>query len=184
MKKDIIILHGTEGSPTGNWFQSLKKYLDARGYNVYVPLLPTPDNQSVTNWHAALAAAVPVIKPDTTLVGHSCGTTFMLHVLEKLNHPIEKSIFVSGFIDNLENEEFDTLNKTFVEHDFNWDKIKQNAGEIHILHGDNDPYVSLPLARRLAEHLGTEITVIKNGGHLNAEFGFTEVFPELANCFK
>ncbi|MCL2338837.1 MAG: alpha/beta hydrolase [Proteobacteria bacterium] len=208
-KHDIIILHGTGGSPDGNWFPWLKNKLTARpGHNVYVPRMPTPDGQSVDIWRAALAAQVPQPfandpsprlrvtgamggKPQPLeklmgggiLIGHSCGATFMLHLLEKLNAPVAQSIFVSGFIDKLGNEFFDTLNETFVNHEFDWEKIKKNTGKITLFYGDNDPYVPPAAARKLADNLGTPLTVIPNGGHLNAEFGYTE-FPKILEVIK
>lgn len=182
-KQNIIIIHGTGGSPNGNWFQWAAKELQSRGHNVIVPRMPTPENQSADNWHRALADAVGEIGPGTILIGHSCGATFLLHVLENLEHPITQSIFISGFIDILGNEFFDNLNRTFVEHDFDWTRIRANAGQINILHGDNDPYVPLPAAERLANGLQTPITVIPNGGHLNSDAGYTE-FPQILGIIE
>lgn len=39
-------------------------------------------------------------------------------------------------------------------------------------------YVPMAAAQRLADGLQTEIKIIPNGGHLNAESGYTK-FPEL-----
>lgn len=175
---DIVIIHGTGGTPESNWFPWLAKKLTVVGHNVYVPKFPTPENQSVDSWRAALASAVPTIDENTILIGHSCGATFMLHILESLNAPVAKSIFVSGFTEKLGNEFFDTLNKTFIEHDFDWKKVRDNMGAATLFHGDNDPYVPIAAAQKLSDALQTPLTIIPNGGHLNAEFGYTE-FPEI-----
>lgn len=175
---DIIILHGTGGSPEGHWFPWLKKQMEDAGHTVYVPRLPTPENQSIENWRRALDTVVPRIGKDTVLIGHSCGSTFMLHILESLSTPITKSIFVSGFIDKLGNPFFDNLNETFVNHNFDWDRIKENAGGITLFYGDNDPYVPRAAAERLGRNLGMPLTVIPNGGHLNTESGYIE-FPKV-----
>ena len=184
MKKyDIVIIHGTGGSPGGNWFPWVSEKLKLLGHNVFVPQFPTPMNQSVENWNIALKSQIPKIDENTILIGHSCGATYILHILESLEKPVAKSIFVSGFIDKLGNEYFDNLNETFVNHNFDWDKIRKSAGEITILHGDNDPYVPLSAAQRLADGLQTKIQIISNGGHLNAEFGYTQ-FPELVELIN
>jgi len=179
---NIIILHGTGGSPTGNWFPWLKMQMESAGHNVYVPRMPTPENQSVDNWRKALYEITPPrkIDGDTILIGHSCGATFMLHILESLDRPVKGSIFVSGFIDKLGNDFFDNLNHTFVEHDFNWEKIKKNMGAATLFHGDNDPYIPMTAAQKLVDKLDTPLTIIPGGGHLNAQSGYTE-FPQIIN---
>ncbi|MDL2295215.1 alpha/beta hydrolase [Lachnospiraceae bacterium OttesenSCG-928-E19] len=180
---DVVIIHGTGGSPDGNWFPWAKQELEKRGHNVYVPRMPTPNGQSVQNWCRALDDQAPRFNENTILIGHSCGATYLLHILEVLGTPVKQSIFVSGFIDKLGNKFFDDLNETFVEHEFDWQKIRSNSGIINLLHGSNDPYVPLTAAQRLADGLQTPLTIIENGGHLNAEFGYTE-FPEILNILQ
>ena len=180
---DVVIMHGTGGSPEGNWFPWLKKQLEAEGHRVYVPRFPTPEGQSVRSWCNALDEQAPRFGKNTILIGHSCGAAYILHILEVLKEPVAQSIFVSGFIDKLGNEFFDTLNETFVNHNFDWETIKKNAGKITIFHGDNDPYVPLAAAQKLADKLETPLTIVKNGGHLNAEFGYNE-FPEIWKALK
>lgn len=175
---DIVILHGTGGSPEGNWFPWLKQEMETAGHNVYVPRLPTPENQSVENWCKALDEQAPRFGENTILIGHSCGATYLLHILEVLKQPVAKSILVSGFLDELGNEYFDTLNQTFINHEFDWEKIKRNAGELTLFHGNNDPYIPMNAAEKLSERLNTPLTIIHNGGHLNAAFGYTK-FPEI-----
>ncbi|MDR1697237.1 MAG: alpha/beta hydrolase, partial [Rickettsiales bacterium] len=144
---------------------------------------PTPENQSVETWDMALGPQVPDFGPDTILIGHSCGATYMLHILESLSSPIRASVFVSGFAEKLGDDYFDNQNETFINHDFDWDKIRRNAGKITLFYGDNDPYVSRDAAENFAKNLGAPLTVIPNGGHLNTEFGYTE-FPKLLEVLK
>jgi len=176
---NVIILHGTKGLPAGNWFPWLKEQCLAEKYNVYVPKLPTPDNQSIESWKAALQEQTPAIEKDTILVGHSLGATMILHILETLKAPISKSIFVSPVMDKINIPEYDKLNKPFIKTpNFDWLSISNNAGEITIFHGDNDPYVPKKHAEFLQDQIGGELKIIKDGGHLNAECGYT-TFPEL-----
>jgi predicted alpha/beta hydrolase family esterase len=87
----------------------------------------------------------------------------------------------------LGDEHFDKLNHTFTHQVFDFEKIKQNAGKIFIIAGDNDPYVPISETETLADKLNTESILIKNGKHLNAEAGYTK-FPELLtminSCLK
>lgn len=170
---DIVILHGTMGSPEGNWFPWLKAEMEKRGHTVYVPRLPTPEGQTKDEWCAALREQAPLFGKDTVLVGHSCGALFVLHILEVVRNPVAKAVLVSPFMSALGNETFDRLNASFVNHDFDWAAVKRNAGEIVLLHGDDDPYVPLAEAQKVAGKVGQPLTIVPGGGHLNAESGFT-----------
>ena len=182
-KYDIVIMHGTDSSPEDNWFQWLRRELESCGHDVYVPKFPTPQNQSVKNWCAVLDKQAPRFGKDTVLIGHSCGAAYLLHILEVMQEPVAKSIFVSGFVGKLGDDFFDTLNETFVNKDFDWKTIRKNSGKITLLQGSNDPYVPILAAQKLSEGLETPLTMILDGGHLNAEFGYTE-FPEILELLK
>ncbi|MFZ2587645.1 MAG: alpha/beta hydrolase [Alphaproteobacteria bacterium] len=174
MSKDIVILHGTKGSPQGNWFPWLKAEMEQRGHTVYVPKLPTPEGQSKEAWCAALRDQAPMFGDNTILIGHSCGATFILHILEVVRNPVAQAILVSPVIADISNTEYDTLNSTFTHHPFSWSAIQANAKSINILHGDNDPYVPFTQAQTVADKLDATLTIIPQGGHLNAEAGYTK----------
>jgi predicted alpha/beta hydrolase family esterase len=147
--------------------------MESAGHDVYIPQLPTPEGQSVENWDKALGMSAREFGKNTAVIGHSCGAAYLLHILQRLNKPIAKSVFVSGFAQKLGND-FDAPNKTFVECEFEWDRIKNNMGASTVFYGDNDPYVPRSAAEYLGGKLGVPITIIANGGHLNSESGFAE----------
>ncbi|MCB1538967.1 MAG: alpha/beta hydrolase [Alphaproteobacteria bacterium] len=166
----VLVFHGTMGSPEGNWFPWLKAQLP----DVVVPRLPTPEGQDPRNW----LAAIPAIGPDDILIGHSCGATFLLHVLEGLAAPVRQSVFVSPVMGVLGLPEYDRLNRAFFDYPFDWTKIRANMERSAIFHGDNDPYVPMMQAFELHNALGGHIEIIPGGGHLNGESGFS-AFPRL-----
>lgn len=175
----VFIFHGTLGSPEGNWFPWLKSVLEEKNWDVFVPRLPTPD-QSQKKWEMALLEQI--IKPRETdiIIAHSSGATFALRLLEKewLYHP-KKVILVSGLIDKIGNAEYDILNAPFIDKPFDWKTIKKCCSKrVTVLHGDNDPYVPIEQAEEVAKNLEVPLQIIKNGGHLNAESGYTE-FSEI-----
>ena len=88
---------------------------------------------------------------DSVFVGHSLGSAFILSVLEKLQKPIKAAFFVAGFTDFLNNPRFDEINKSFVDKEFFWDKIKDNCKRFYVLHSADDPYVPLGKAEELAK---------------------------------
>lgn len=172
--KSAVIFHGTMGSPSGNWFPWLGNQLQSSGYQVNAPSLPTPENQSLHSWFDAINQIS--FDEETVLVAHSCGATFALHLLESLKITVKKAILVSVVANKIGINEYDTLNASFIGASHNWNKIQKNCQSFHVLHGSNDPYVPLNQAEFVASNLGVQVQIIPDGGHLNAEFGFTE-FP-------
>lgn len=153
----IVIFHGTGGSPEGNWFPWLKVELEELGHEVYV--------------------------------GHSLGATFMCEILSRPRpEPVKASFFVSGFLDDLGDEWFDSRNHTFTHYPFDWGNIRKTMGQAVVLYGGDDPYVPVAQAKKLVEKLGgggggVRQILIKNGGHLNAESGYTR-FPRLLRLIE
>ena len=172
-----LIFHGTYGSPQGNWFEWLQEHLMMEGWQVAIPTLPTPEEQSLDNWKQALATQVPGFQDVDVMIGHSCGGSFALRLLEEGLAQPQQTILVSAVIDALGNQ-FDELNKSFVDMSFDWEKIKSACENIIVFHGDNDPYVSLSQAETISTKLSAPLTLIKDGGHINADAGYTE-FPEI-----
>jgi predicted alpha/beta hydrolase family esterase len=181
----VVILHGTKGSPEGSWFPWLKAELEKLGHEVYVPKLPTPEGQSVESWCEVLQEQCPwTFGQETMLIGHSAGAAFMLNILNRERpEPVFASIFVGGFLSELGNPEYDELNSTFMHQDFDWAMIRRDAGEVAVFCGSDDPYVPMEQSKELARKLDVKPTVIEGGGHLNAEFGYTE-FPQLLRKIK
>jgi uncharacterized protein len=171
---NIIIVHGTYGNPEGNWFPWLKSELENIGCRVFTPTFPTPKNQSLESWLEVIEDYKQYINEDTIVVGHSLAPAFLLSVIETLDQPIKSAFLISAFVCLLGNPEFDELNKTFVTKSFNWDLIKKNCNTFHIINSDNDPYVPIQEGQKLAKELDVDLTVIKDGGHLNSESGYTE----------
>ena len=83
---------------------------------------------------------------NSIVVGYSLGSAFLLNILENLD--VDKS--------------------------FDWQKIKQNCPKFFVFHSDNDPYVPLEKAERLAKNLGVNVILVKNAGHFNEKAGYTK----------
>jgi len=170
----FFIIHGTMGNPKENWFPWLKQELENLGHTVLVPTFPTPEGQSLDNWMEVFDETL--VDKETIFIGHSLGPAFILSILEK--RPCKACFFVSGFLGLLGNSEFDELNKTFTTKEFDWDKIKQNCKKFFVFNSDNDPFIPIERGKQLADKLNTELIIIKNAGHINAEAGYTK-FPQL-----
>ncbi len=166
---NVFIIHGAYGDPEENWFPWLKSQLEKLNCRVFVPQFPSPKKQTLDNWFKIFKPYQQYLNRDTIIIGHSLGPAFLLSILEKLNQPIKAAFFISGFVGLLGNKDFDKINKTFVDKEFHWQKIKQNCPKFLIFHSDNDPYVPLEKAEQLAKILGVEVIIVKNAGHFNEE---------------
>ncbi len=171
---NIIIIHGTGGSPNGNWFPWLKSELEKLDCRVFVPKFPTPQNQSLDNWLKIFKDYEKYLDENSIVVGHSLGPAFLLSVLENIKRPIKAAFFVAGFTGLLNNLEFDELNKTFVTKRFDWAKIRNNCKKFYVINSDNDPYGSLERGKIFTKNLGTELITLKNAGHINLEAGYSK----------
>ncbi|MDP2671180.1 MAG: alpha/beta hydrolase [bacterium] len=170
--KKVFIVHGAGGGPHENWIPWLGSELEKLECEVSVPQFPIKEGQNLNNWLTTLQPFRRDFDEKTIFVGHSIGVAFILNILETLKKPALGSFLVSGFIRDLNLPEFDTLNHTFYEKNFDWNKIKANGGKIYLFHGDEDPFVPLDRATELASRLEINPIVIPNGGHLNEKAGF------------
>lgn len=175
--QNAFIFHGTAGSPEGNWFPWLKKELEKQGIPTIVPRFPTPEGESLEAWFKVLDEQEQKIGPDSLMIGHSKGGIFLLRVLERLEVPVKKAIFVSTPI-GIKPIFYYEEDKKFTGFDFDWQNIKSKAGQITVFYSDDDPYADTANGRQLAKHLGVDLNFIPNAGHINAESGYTK-FPQI-----
>ena len=176
----FFIIHGTDGSPEGNWFPWLKKELEGQGHTVFVPRFPTPDNQSLDTWLATFAEFESQVDDQTVFIAHSLGPAFVLSLLEQIKGHVKGCVFVSSFIGKFggeyADEWFDERNRNFAEKSFDWKKIRESCKQFILISSDDDPYVPPEKVQELSKLLGVEPIIHPGGKHLNAEFGFTK-FP-------
>ena len=176
---NYIILHGSFGSKDGNWFPWLKNQLEKQNKKVYVPQMPIGvENQNYENWSKELDRLD--INENTTIIAHSIAPVFVCKYLINKKIKVKKLIFVCGFNNYLGiNNDFDTVNKPmFLD---NLEDIKDYCSDIVCFYSDNDPYVKFEVEKSFADTISNEQYVIKNGGHINLESGYTK-FEEILKC--
>ena len=176
MKKNYLILHGSFGSNEGNWFPWLKEYLEQKGKEVSVPQMPVGvGNQNFENWSNVLNKLD--ISENTVIIAHSIAPIFVCKYLITNQIKVKKLIFVCGFNNYLGiDSDFDAVNEPmFID---NFDDVKKYCKDIVCYYSDNDPYVKYDVEKAFADKLTDKQYVIKNGGHINAETGYTK-FEEI-----
>lgn len=179
---NFFILHGVYANPESNWFPWLKKELENRNYDVVVPKFPTPLDQSLESWMRTIAKYENKISAESVLIGHSLGATFILNYLEKTSKNIKAAFLVACF-HKLLGSPYDKLNRTFVDKQFNWEKIKNSCNKFFVFASDNDEYIPLEVGQELTKNLNAELNIVHDGGHLNKEAGYDK-FPELLDILR
>jgi predicted alpha/beta hydrolase family esterase len=175
-KPTVIILHGIGGHAGKHWMQWLHDRLKDQKFEVVMPTLPDPEHPAFTKWRAKIRELIQDKNPSWLIfVAHSMGVPAALNVIQELKHKVLGLISVAGFYRDYGAE----LNSYFMQDCITditkaREKIKNSA----VFYGDNDPYVPQETLAELAAGLGVKPFIIKDGGHLNTDAGFT-AFPEL-----
>ena len=174
MKDKYIIIHGSFGSKDGNWFPWLKSKLSDK--NVEVPQMPVGvGNQNFENWSKVLDELK--IDENTIIIAHSIAPIFVCKYLITKKIKVKKLIFVCGFNNYLGiDPDFDAVNEPMFIN--NLEDIKIYCNNIICFYSNNDPYVKFDVEKSFADTTSNEQYIIENGGHINAESGYTE-FEEI-----
>ena len=173
---DYIIIHGSFGSKDGNWFPWLKKQLEEKNTKVNVPQMPIGvENQNYENWSKELDKLN--INTNTTIIAHSIAPVFVCKYLINNRIKVKKLIFVCGFNNYLGiSPNYDAVNKPmFLD---NLVDIKKYCDNIICFYSDNDPYVRYEAEKTFADTISNQQCIIKNGGHINEDSGYTK-FEEI-----
>lgn len=185
MKKRVFIIHGWEGYSEEGWFPWLKKELEQRGFEVFVPQMPDADNPRIEKWVPFLANLVGEPDENTYFVGHSIGCQAILRYLETLeNKKICGAVFVAGWFDlaeftYLEFPEYEQdsreIAKPWIETLINFERVKKSAKKFVAIFSDNDPYVDLNNKKVFEKELGAEIIIENNKKHFRETDGVKEL---------
>jgi len=181
MKKRVFIVHGWDGNPQANWFPWLKKELENKGFEVFVPQLPDPGNPRIYNWIPKLAETVG--KPDegTYFVGHSMGCQAIARYLETLpeNIKVGGAVLVAGFfkrLTGLEDEPGITeTERHWLDTPSDLQKVKSHLNKSTAIFSDNDPYVPLDNQDDFRNKLGSKIIIEHQKDHFDEGHGITKL---------
>ncbi|MFA6100114.1 MAG: alpha/beta hydrolase [Patescibacteria group bacterium] len=163
--QEVILVHGWLSGPRHHWFPWLKEELTNQGYKVMTPVMPNPIRPEKEQWVAKLKEILKTKDPKKTiLIGHSLGVPTILYALQGHKGPgFAQVILVSGFGRNIPHLKL--VARDYDMH-FDMDEIKPKADQWTVIHGDNDPLVPIREGEWLANRLGVDLIIEKNGGHL------------------
>lgn len=178
--KRAVILHGTDGTPTGlPWQGWLQRRLEQAGYEVFFPQLPECHRPDLSVYDAFLQQSGWDFS-DNIVIGHSSGATTLLHLLAADWFPkIKAAVLVGTFLNErllkevkwYEPGQFDAL---FIE-TITPEKIKQGAKAFYFVHGDDDPYCDYAEAKQLCREVDGTFITITGGGHISTSPKFEKL---------
>ena len=182
MKENYFIIHGSFGSPFGNWFSWLQDFIGAEGKEVYVPHFPIGVGyQNFENWSKLLKTYLDLglINENTTIIAHSSAPVFISKFLIHNNIKVKKLIFVCGFNNyTIGDPDYDAVN--YPMYLDNLSEVKQYANEIICFYSDNDPYVKYEAEKEFADSVATEQILMPGAGHINSESGY-DIFEDIVS---
>lgn len=184
--KKAVILHGTGGGHTENWFPWLKAELEKIGYEVWVPDLPHAEQPSMERYTKFLLDQQWDFT-DNLIIGHSSGAVAILGLLEALpaNTHVNTAVLVGSFTERLAQDPSWGMLQELFDKPFDFAAIKRKARHFIFVHSDDDPYCPVEQAQELHERLGGEFILMHDSGHFSAKLDPRFVqFPELLDILK
>lgn len=172
--KKALILHAWYATPDSDWYPWLKTELEKKGYEVWLPELPTMPTKDL-DMEAMLKFILEknFVDKDTMVIGHSLGSVLALRLAERVG--FKKGILLAGWDYNDLTPEHQSFWTNMINHEL----IKKNVSEWVALISDNDPYVTKIIAHEMAARLGAKAVDMGARGHfLTKDNGVTEV-PEI-----
>ena len=171
--KKALILQGWYQKPEDNWYPWLRTELEKKGYDVYLPDLPTMhiDTPSLVKQLRYIEKNFDIDK-NTLVFGHSLGVLLALRLAEI--YKFKKMFLVAGW-------DFDDLtyeHRLFWKNKLDHSRIKANVKEIYCIGSDNDPYFTSFTVEQMSKRLGGEFVMIKGKGHFTRKDGVTKL-PEI-----
>jgi predicted alpha/beta hydrolase family esterase len=181
----VFIFHCWGGDGRSCWSGWLQDSLAKHGAHVLSPDFPNTDEPVLSEWLSEARRLVPRFEPkdEWVLVSHSLGGPAILRLLESFapGEKVKAAILVAGFAKDLGIPQV----RGFVEHEFDWKKIRESAGRFIVICSDNDPFIPLAEGERMARMIGKncEFIVEHGAGHINEGAGFTK-YPRLLELIK
>jgi len=159
------------------WRPWLRKELEKKGFNVFVPAMPESANPIMNKWVPYLSDVVK--KPDEKcyFVGHSLGCITILRYLKTLKgkEKVGGVVLVAGFGEDLAYEGYKRELSSFFAKSVDWEKIKKHCKKFVAINSEDDPWVSIKNNKLFQEKLSAKSIIHKNMKHYSGDDGVNEL---------
>jgi len=163
-----------EGKPENlrHWKPWLQRSLEDKGIKTSNDLYPKDWAPDYLAWKRIFEKNN--IDENTTLVGHSAGTAFILRWISENKKKVDRVVLVAPSI--FKSEKYKKL--TFK--DFEYDSgLKQYFNDLTVIYSDTDDEDIIRSAKEINSKLGGRLIMLKGKGHFTYDEMGTEEFPEL-----
>ena len=186
-KNNCIIIHGCPSDEEKamsketrtydkHWLPWLKQNLIERRMDTETPLMPNPWSPIYDDFKREFEKMD--VSENTILVGHSCGSAFLVRWLGESKKKIYKLILVAPWKISERKGRTDKYRKNF--YDYSVDKsIKERVGKIYMFTSNNEDLEGKESLKIFHDALGGEVVSLENHGHYTIGDMRTEEFPEL-----
>lgn len=191
LMKRVFLIHGWGGSPEEPMHKWIKKTLEERGFDVFVPKMPNADKPEIKSWIKRINEIVKKVNREDIFIGHSVGCQAILRYIQQLNknEKVKKIILIAPwmYLDKQtieeEGEESIKIAKPWVETPIYFNKIKTHCDEFIGIFSGDDPYVPLSNINIFKKNLNAEILILNKRGHFDPSHNIDKL-PELLNFIK
>ncbi len=156
-----------------HWIPWTKDTLTKLGIPTTTPLMPDPWSPSYEKFKAEFEKQE--VNEDTILIGHSCGTTFLLRWLGESKKKVAKFILVAPWAVP---DEDDEARRLFYTHPID-PSIKDRVGEITLFTANDEDPDGIRSLKIIHDVIGGKIIELSGHGHYTLGDMGTEEFPEL-----
>ena len=156
-----------------HWIPWIKKELSSKGIKTETPLMPEPWKPDYNKFKREFEKYK--VTEDTVLVGHSCGSAFLVRWLGETKQKISKLILVAPWKIPDKNDEDRIAFYTYLI-----DKtIKTRVKKIVVFTADDEEDDGKKSVEIFHKSLGGKVIELKGHGHYTLADMGTEEFPEL-----
>jgi uncharacterized protein len=181
--KSAIIIHGMPDkgehlargatSAKRHWLPWIKLELEKVGWEVFTPEMPVPYEPNYERWSEEFEK-LP-LQEDTALIGHSCGSGFLVRWLSENKFRVGKVVLVAPWID----PDHKWAPKMFNDAGFDPDVASRTQGITEFISLD-DSQEELDTLKVLKEQIkGLEVKEFTDKGHFVLSSMGGPEFPEL-----
>ena len=184
--KNAFIIHGFNGDTTYTFGPWLKKELEKRDYNVYMPDFPIRSLATYSGWSSILDNYKDLFNEDTIVVCHSIGNPFFVRYFSENKLKAKLYISVAGFCKLFTIPDREDLNTAFI--DFKVDKknidyCRSNIEYIFSLYSDTDHVIPFDILENFIKELDSTPVFIKGAGHMGNRENTTQL-PKIVDILN